>query len=227
MRPYETVLRVGRLLLGLPIYGVGCALSVAAGLGVDPWTVLAEGAALRTGVGIGWVTNVIGALVLLVWIPLRQRPGVGTALNVLLVGTSMQIALDLLPPIEDMGLRILALAGGILLVAVGSGVYIGAELGPGPRDGLMTGLHRRVGWPVWRARATVELAVLALGWLLGGTVGIGTVVFAAAIGPCVDVALRVLAPRHRRLVAAPTTEAERTSPSNLSAGGTPDARPLA
>ncbi|WOF24728.1 hypothetical protein N8K70_07810 [Microbacterium betulae] len=190
--------RVARLLIGLPLYGAGCALAVAAGLGVDPWTVLAEGASLRTGVATGWVTNIIGALVLLAWIPLRQRPGAGTVLNVLLVGTSMQLVLDLLPSVEHPSLRILALVGGILLVAVGSGVYIGAELGPGPRDGLMTGLHRRLGWPMWRARATVETAVLALGWLLGGTVGVGTVVFAVGIGPCVDITLRLLAPRRRR-----------------------------
>lgn len=193
--PRRLVSRLSRLLVGLPLFGIGCALTVAAGLGVDPWTVLAEGVSLRTGVGIGWVTNALGALILLAWIPLRQRPGVGTVMNVLLVGTTMQIALDLLPVIDHPALRALALLGGIALVAVASGIYLGADLGAGPRDGLMTGLSRRIGWPLWRARATVELTVLAGGWALGGTVGIGTIAFAVGIGPAVHVAMRFLAPR--------------------------------
>ncbi|GAA1744802.1 hypothetical protein [Microbacterium paludicola] len=184
--------RIIQLLLGLPLYGAGVALTVEAGLGLDPWTVLAEGISLHTGIGIGWVANLLGAVVLLLWIPLRQRPGVGTVLNILLVGTAMQITLDLMPPVEGLGWRVACLLGGIALVGFASGLYIGAQFGPGPRDGLMTGLHRRYDWPVWRARITVELTVLALGWLLGGTVGIGTLAFALLIGPCVDVALRFL-----------------------------------
>lgn len=195
--PHPLTVRLARLLVGLPLYGVGCALTVAAGLGVDPWTVLAEGISLRTGLGVGWVTNALGALILLAWIPLRQRPGIGTVLNVLLVGTSMQITLDLLPPIEHLLLRVLALLAGIALVAVASGIYLGAALGAGPRDGLMTGLSRRTGWPVWRSRASVELTVLALGWVLGGTVGVGTIVFALGIGPAVHLAMRLLAPGAR------------------------------
>lgn len=177
--------RVAQLLIGLVLYGTGCALTVAAGLGVDPWTVLAQGLSLRTGIGIGWVTNILGFLVLLAWIPLRQRPGVGTVANILLVGTSMQIALDLMPAVSGPILQFSVLLGGIVLVAIASGLYIGAGFGPGPRDGLMTGIHTRFGWPVWTARATVELAVLAAGWLLGGTVGVGTVLFAVLIGPLV------------------------------------------
>lgn len=189
--------RTLRLVVGLAVFGIGVGLTVIAGLGLDPWTVLADGLARRTGIGIGWVANLLGALVLLLWIPLRQRPGIGTVLNVLLVGTVMQVTVDLVPRPDHLALQLLALLGGIVVVAVGSGIYIGAHLGPGPRDGLMTGLHQRLGWPHWRGRATVELTVLALGWLLGGTVGIGTVLFAILIGPLVHVALRVLDPRER------------------------------
>ncbi|GAA2991298.1 membrane protein [Microbacterium terrae] len=184
--------RVTQLLIGLVLYGVGCGLTVAAGLGVDPWTVLAQGVSLRTGVGIGWVTNIIGFLVLLLWIPLHQRPGIGTVLNILLVGTSMQALLWLLPPVSGFALQAVTLLGGILLVAVASGLYIGARFGPGPRDGLMTGLHSRFGWPIWACRAAVELSVLFAGWMLGGTVGIGTVLFAVLIGPLVHVTLPLL-----------------------------------
>lgn len=184
--------RIVQLLIGLPLYGAGVALTVEAGLGLDPWTVLAEGLSLRTGVGIGWVTNLLGVLVLLAWIPLRERPGIGTVLNILIVGTSLQLTLDALPSLEGLGWRVAALLSGIAVVGLASGLYIGARFGPGPRDGLMTGLHRRLGWPVWRARFTVELAVLAAGWLLGGTVGWGTLAFAVLIRPCVDISLRLL-----------------------------------
>lgn len=189
--------RVIQLFVGLVLYGTGCALTVDAGLGVDPWTVFAEGVSMRTGVGVGWVTNVIGLLVLLLWIPLRQRPGWGTIANVLLVGTSMQIVLDVLPPVQGLLAQIGMLLGGILLVAIASGLYIGAHFGPGPRDGLMTGMHARLGWPIWVCRAVVELSVLVVGWLLGGTVGVGTVLFAVLIGPLVHVALPLLDTRRR------------------------------
>ncbi len=197
--------RVLQLLLGLVLYGAGCALTVEAGLGVDPWTVFAEGIALHTGIGVGWVTNVLGFLVLLLWIPLRQRPGVGTIANILLVGTSMQATLALLPPIEGLLAQVATLLGGILIVALASGLYIGAHFGPGPRDGLMTGMHTRLGWPIWVCRALVEVSVLVAGWLLGGTVGIGTVLFAVLIGPLVHVALPLLdtrQPMRRRGAAA-------------------------
>jgi len=195
--------RVLQLLVGLLLYGAGCALTVRAGLGVDPWTVFAEGVSIHTGIGVGWVTNIVGFLVLLLWIPLRQRPGVGTIANILLVGTSMQIVLWLMPPIVGILPQICVLLGGILLVAVASGLYIGARFGPGPRDGLMTGLHARLGWPIWVCRAVVEVTVLAVGWLLGGTVGIGTVLFAVLIGPLVHIALPLLdtAPRPRSVLA--------------------------
>jgi uncharacterized membrane protein YczE len=181
--------RIIQLLVGLVLYGAGIALTVRAGLGVDPWTVLAEGLANRTGIGIGWMTNILGFLVLLVWIPLRQKPGIGTVANILLVGTAMQATLEIVPAATGLFPQIMMLLGGIALVALASGLYIGARFGPGPRDGLMTGLNTRLGWPIWACRAGVELSVLTAGWLLGGTVGIGTVIFAVLIGPLVHVAL--------------------------------------
>jgi uncharacterized membrane protein YczE len=196
--------RISRLFVGLVLYGVGCALTVAAGLGVDPWTVFAQGLSRVTGLGIGWITNIVGLVVLLLWIPLRQKPGVGTVANILLVGTSMQIALGILPHPDELWVQVLLLVAGVVLVALASGLYIGARFGPGPRDGLMTGLHGRFGWPIWACRLTVEGTVLILGWLLGGTVGVGTLVFALGIGPLVHVAMPLLAftrpaPRTRRL----------------------------
>jgi len=184
--------RVLQLLVGLVLYGAGCALTVEAGLGVDPWTVFAQGLSIHTGIGIGWITNIVGFLVLLLWIPLRQKPGIGTVANILLVGTSMQVVLWVVPPITGITAQIGLLTGGILLVALASGLYIGARFGPGPRDGLMTGLNARFGWPIWTCRALVEVSVLAIGWVLGGTVGIGTVLFAALIGPLVHIALPLL-----------------------------------
>ncbi|MGU3645951.1 YczE/YyaS/YitT family protein [Microbacterium sp. C23T] len=184
--------RIVQLLVGLFLYGAGCALTVEAGLGVDPWTVFAQGLSVRTGIGIGWVTNIVGFFVLLLWIPLRQKPGVGTIANILLVGTSMQIVLGVVPPVSGLVAQFATLLGGIALVAIASGLYIGAHFGPGPRDGLMTGMHARLGWPIWLCRALVEVSVLIVGWLLGGTVGIGTVLFAVLIGPLVHVALPLL-----------------------------------
>lgn len=205
--------RVIHLLVGLALYGAGCAFTVRAGLGVDPWTVLAEGISLRTGLGVGWVVNILGLAVMLLWLPLRQRPGVGTIANILLVGTSMQVVLTALPPVAGIVPRFLLLAAGILAVAVASGLYLGADFGAGPRDGLMTGIRARFGWPIWLARATVEITVLAIGWVLGGTVGIGTVLFAASIGPLVHVMMPLLAIRRRteaRSVSADGTRASRS-----------------
>jgi len=190
--------RVIQLFVGLFLYGAGCALAIQAGLGVDPWTVFAQGLSIHTGVGIGWVTNLLGLLILLFWIPLRQKPGIGTILNILLVGTSMQATLAVIPPVSGFFAQLAALLGGVVIVAIASGLYIGAGFGPGPRDGLMTGMNSRLGWPIWVCRAIVELTVLAAGWLLGGTVGIGTVLYALLIGPLVHVALPLLDARPGR-----------------------------
>ncbi|WP_298942275.1 hypothetical protein [uncultured Microbacterium sp.] len=181
--------RLLQLLAGLVLFGAGCGVMVQAGIGLDPWTVFAQGLSLQTGIGIGWVTNIVGFLVLLLWIPLRQRPGIGTIANILLVGTSMQATIALVPHVDGFVWDLLIFLGGMLLVAVASGLYIGADFGPGPRDGLMTGLNSRFGWPIWAARLGVEATVLVAGWLLGGTVGLGTVIFALCIGPLVHVAL--------------------------------------
>lgn len=177
------------LLVGLVLYGVGCGVMVQAGIGLDPWTVFAQGVSVQTGIGIGWVTNLIGFLVLLLWIPLRQRPGIGTIANILLVGTSMQLTIMIIPRVPGFGWGVLTFLAGMVLVALASGIYLGTDLGAGPRDGLMTGLHSRFGWPIWAGRLAVEATVLLAGWMLGGSVGLGTVLFAAGIGPLVHIAL--------------------------------------
>lgn len=181
--------RVVQLLVGLALFGAGCAVMIEAGIGLDPWTVFAEGISNRTGLGIGWVVNLTGFLVLLAWIPLRQRPGIGTVANILLVGTAIQLTLPLLSTPEPWLARVAMFLAGTLLVGIASGIYLGARWGAGPRDGLMTGLHERFGWPIWASRLGVEATVLLVGWLLGGTVGLGTVLFAVLIGPIVHVSV--------------------------------------
>lgn len=192
------LLRLTRLVPGLLLYGIADAFMIRAVIGVDPWTVLAQGTALQTGMGIGLLTNIIGLLVLLLWIPLRQRPGLGTILNILLVGPGIELGLFLIPELTNIWLRIAAFAFGLVLLAVASGIYIGAKLGPGPRDGLMTGLNSRFGIPIWAARSAVELTALGIGWLLGGNVGVGTVAFALLIGPLCNITLPLLDPAARR-----------------------------
>ncbi|WP_308470785.1 hypothetical protein [Rathayibacter sp. AY2B9] len=186
---------VPRLLVGLILYGFADAMMIRAAIGVDPWTVFAQGVAHQTGRGIGLLTNVIGLLVLLLWIPLRQRPGLGTVLNVLVVGTMIDVGLRVLATPDEWWARGLLFAGGLVLLAVASGIYIGAHLGPGPRDGLMLGLHTRTGLPIWVARSGVELTVLLIGWALGGDAGLGTLLFAVLIGPLCSVTLPLLGVR--------------------------------
>ncbi len=193
--------RIAQLALGLFLYGFAIALMVRAGIGVGPWDVLALGVVAHTGWDYGLVTNLIGAAVLLLWIPIRQRPGVGTVLNVLLIGPSASVGLALIPQQTVPWMQGLVFAGGLALLAVATGLYIGARLGPGPRDGLMTGLVRRTGWKVWVVRTGIEVSVLLVGWLLGGQVGVGTLAFALLIGPMVNVTLpffRVPEERARR-----------------------------
>ncbi len=185
--------RFARLILGLFMFGFGTALMLQAQLGTDPWTVFAEGLSLVSGLTIGVVTILVGLGVLLLWIPLRQRPGVGTIANALLIGPFLELGLFLIDTPPTLPLRIIFFSTGLLMIAIGSGWYIGTGLGPGPRDGLMTGIHRKFGWPIWMVRTGIEVTVVVSGWLLGGTVGWGTVVFAIAIGPLVQPALRALA----------------------------------
>jgi uncharacterized membrane protein YczE len=164
-------------------------MMIKAALGIAPWDVLSQGTVLHTGLNYALVTNVIGALVLLLWIPIRQKPGIGTVANVLLIGPSIQVGLWLLPDVSDLLPRILLLVGGLVVLAIATGLYIGARFGPGPRDGLMTGIHRRTGWPIWLVRTLIEVTVLAIGWLLGGNVGLGTLAFALLIGPMVNITI--------------------------------------
>jgi len=173
------------LLLGLFFFGFAVAMMLRAEVGVDPWTVFAEGLAITTGIGIGWWVVIIGLGVLLLWIPLKQRPGIGTVLNALLVGPSMEVGLVVIDTPETLFHRWVLFLAGVLMLGVASGFYIGARFGPGPRDGLMTGANSRFGWPIWLVRTVVEVTVLTIGWILGGTFGIGTVVFAVVIGPIV------------------------------------------
>lgn len=190
--------RLSRLIPGLLLYGIADAFMIRAAVGVDSWTVFGQGVALHTGLSIGLLTNIIGLCVLLLWIPLRQRPGLGTILNILLVGPGIDLGLWLLPAPEALWARIAFFAIGLLLLAVASGIYIGAHLGPGPRDGLMTGIHARFGTPLWIGRTGVELTVLLIGWLLGGNVGLGTVAFALLIGPLCGITLPLFDPERRR-----------------------------
>lgn len=193
-RRVPTPAALGRLFLGLVLFGAGEALVVASELGNSPWTVFAEGVARQTGLSIGIATVTISGLVLLAWIPLRQRPGFGTVANAIVIGLVMDAVLALLGPIDGTTGRVSALLGGIALVALGSGFYLGAVLGPGPRDGLMTGIHRLTGWPVGPVRNGLEITVALAGFALGGTLGLGTLAFALAIGPAVALSLRNLSP---------------------------------
>ena len=175
-----------QLQLGLLLYGASLALMVRADLGLNPWSVLHQGLSQLTGLSLGMIVNLVGALVLLIWIPLRQKPGVGTLCNVLVIGTAADVALLALPPIEGLALRIVFLTAAIVLNGAATAAYIGAGLGPGPRDGLTTGLVRITGWRIGWARTAIEVAVLAIGWMLGGVAGVGTVLYALANGPLIQ-----------------------------------------
>lgn len=211
--------RLAQLLVGLFLYGIAIAMMVRAGVGLSPWDVLAQGISLTTGIPFGLVTNLVGLVVLAFWIPLRQRPGLGTVLNVLLIGPSAQLGLTVIPEFTVLWAQILLFAGGLLLLAVATGLYIGPRLGPGPRDGLMTGLHARTGKPIWMARTAIEVTVLVIGWFLGGDVGFGTLAFALLIGPLCTVTLPLFALRlpERAAMASPG-EAELEGTAAQSAG---------
>jgi len=186
---HRPVRRLVQLYAGLVLYGASMALQIRAGLGLDPWDVFHQGIAERTGLSFGTVVVITGAVVLLAWIPLRQRPGFGTVSNVFVIGIAVDATLAVLPHAGPAPVAVAMLLAGVGLNGVAGGAYIGASLGPGPRDGLMTGLVRRTGGSIRVVRTTIELTVLVAGAALGGTVGIGTLLYAVSIGPLVHALL--------------------------------------
>jgi uncharacterized membrane protein YczE len=186
-----TPARLLRLMAGLWLFGTGEGLLVHSDLGNSPWTVLAEGVSVHSPLSIGAATIAISFGVLLVWVPLRQRPGLGTIANAILIGIGVDVTLSWMPSTSGV-VPWLEVLGGIALVGLGSGLYINAALGPGPRDGLMTGIHRRTGWPIAPVRAGIEITALTAGVILGGTAGVGTLAFALGVGPAVALGLRLL-----------------------------------
>ena len=179
------------LIVGLIIFGAGDAVLISARLGNTPWTVLAEGIAENLDLSIGKSTFFVSFMVLLLWIPLREKPGIGTILNAILIAATIEFLLPILPTPETFSLQIIQVLAGIVLVAIGSGLYLTANLGPGPRDGTMTGLTKVTGVPIGRIRSGIEIFVIAIGWTLGGKFGIGTILFAILIGPCVAICLNM------------------------------------
>lgn len=177
--------RLAQLIVGLVAFGVGIGLMLQSGLGVPPWDVLHQGLAVRFGLTVGFWSVIVSVVVLLAWIPLRERFGVGTLLNALIIGATIDLTAAVVPEAGHVAVAWVMLLTGVLTIAFATGMYIGANLGPGPRDGLMTGIARR-GPSIRLTRAVIEISVLAIGWLLGGTFGVGTVVFAFGIGPLVQ-----------------------------------------
>ena len=185
--------RVLILFFGLAIFGLGDSLLIQANIGNAPWTVLAEGVTLKTNLSIGWATFFISVFVLLLWIPLRERPGFGTLSNIVLIATFIQLGTMIFPEVNSLPAGIAYDLIGIALVGFGSALYITCGLGPGPRDGAMTGIHQRTGIRVGRVRMGIEVTVLLVGWSLGGTVGLGTALFALLIGQSVAIFLGLVA----------------------------------
>ena len=177
------------LILGLILFGLGETLLITANAGVSPWTVLAQGISIRTGYSIGLTTFIVSLGVLCLWIPLRQKPGIGTILNTIIISVVIDVSLPFLPAPETILLQILQIIIAVVIVGIGSGFYLIANLGPGSRDGLMTGLQRMTKKPIFLIRTIIEISVVIVGWYLGGVVGIGTIVFALAIGPFVSAGL--------------------------------------
>jgi len=173
------------LIFGLFLFGLGETLLLASGAGVSPWTVLAEGISIYSSYSVGWSTFWVSLAVLLLWIPLKQKPGIGTILNVIIIALVFDYTLPYLPNPENYGLKVLQVIIGVLITGLGSGFYLISNLGPGPRDGLMTGVQRITGKPIALVRSTIEVIVVFFGWKLGGTVGLGTIIFALGIGPTV------------------------------------------
>jgi uncharacterized membrane protein YczE len=189
---WRALRKTPQVVIGMICFGFGIALMARAHLGLGPWSVLHEGVALRSGIGLGTADILLSIPILLAWLPLRQHPGLGTLAAGTLIGAFTNVGTSLIDDAAALGPKLAFLAGGTALIATGSGLYLGADLGPGPRDGIMTGLHQRFGWSIRAVRSTLEITVLTVGWMLGGTVGVGTIAFAVLIGPLVQVSLRVL-----------------------------------
>ncbi len=183
--------RIIQLLIGLSLYGIGIAFIIRGVLGAAPWDVLSQGISMHLPLSFGVITIIVSAIVLLVWIPIRQKPGVGTILNAVLVGPSADIGFLWIPETDILWLRVVFFVIGLTTLAAATGLYIGAHFGPGPRDGLMTGLHRVTGRPIWMVRTALEVTVVVIGWLLGGIVGLGTVAFALLVGPMCQFFMRL------------------------------------
>ncbi|MCA9834959.1 MAG: hypothetical protein KC435_13485 [Thermomicrobiales bacterium] len=189
--PEQLARRVVQLLVGLFLYGIGIAFLLHSDLGAASWDVLTQGISHHLSLSFGTITIIMSGIVLLLWIPLKQKPGLGTVLNALIVGPSADVGLSVIPEVDAIWIRVVYIGIGILVVGLATGLYIGSRFGPGPRDGLMTGLHRVTGRPIWMVRVAIELTVVGLGWMLGGTVGVGTVAFAVFIGPVCQHFMRV------------------------------------
>jgi uncharacterized membrane protein YczE len=180
------------LCVGLWIFGTGEALLINSNLGVSPWTVLAEGLAKVLSIGVGGATFLVSVSVLLLWLPLKQKPGLGTIMNAIVIALAIDVMRAWLPQPTEFSYQLIEVLIGIMMVGLGSAIYLTAKLGPGPRDGWMTGVHHKFGWPISRVRLGIELTVLTAGWLLGGTVGLGTALFAILIGWSIAVWLGLL-----------------------------------
>ncbi|MFT4122491.1 MAG: hypothetical protein QM635_01505 [Microbacteriaceae bacterium] len=214
--------RLGRLLVGLFLYGFAIGMMVRAEIGVEPWDVLSLGIDAHTGWGFGLITNAVGLAVLLLWLPLRQRPGVGTVLNILLVGPSAEVGIAVIPHPPQWWAQWLLFLAGMGLLALASGLYIGTRLGPGPRDGLMTGIVARTGWPIWAVRTGIEATVLVAGWLLGGDVGLGTLAVTLGIGPLVGFTIPRMRMRMHETPEPETPEPETPEPETPEPETPPD-----
>jgi uncharacterized membrane protein YczE len=214
-RPTPALL--AQVVFGLVLFGIGEGLVVASELGNSPWSVFAEGLEVQTPLTIGAATFATSAVVLLCWIPLGERRlGLGTLLNAAIIAVMIDVTLWILPALEPLGVRWAAVFGGIALVGIGSGLYLTADLGPGPRDGLMTGIHARTGWPIWAVRTGIEATAVAIGFVLGGTVGAGSLLFALLVGPAVATALRFSSRSAPAAAPSPTdrrTAADREAPA--------------
>lgn len=195
--------RLLQLYVGLSLYGLSTAMFIRSDLGADPWNVFHSGVAKLLEMDIGTVIILTGVLVLLLWIPLRLRPGLGTISNVIVIGLAADVALTFIPAIDSLVARSLLLISAVIVNALATGMYIGAGFGAGPRDGLMTGINARTGWSVRSVRTAIEVSVLLLGWVLGGTFGVGTVLYALSIGPLIQICLPWFRQKPRTLVPQP------------------------